>query len=112
MDAVVTSYDDFKIVVAELKNQVLSGLSGTPTVRIFYFSGGSPYQIVAVISALGLAAGVGTAGGTTENPVVTPISMIFHETKGTFPASFATDFPSAIQLAEPIHSGVTGWRAS
>jgi hypothetical protein len=111
MDAIVTSYDDFKAVVAELKNNILAGFSNTPTVRIFYFNGGSPYQIVAVTSVLGLSPSPGTAGITTQNPIAITPWMIFCEDKGTFPISFASDFPGAIQLAEPIRSGVTGWRA-
>jgi hypothetical protein len=114
MDAIVTSYDDFKTVLAALKTQILAGFrSGPPAVTIFYFNGGSPYQIVAVTSTLGVVDGVGTAGAETINSIAVPTVMIFHEAKAPFPASFALDFESgAVQLAEPIRSGVTGWRAS
>jgi hypothetical protein len=110
MDAIVTSYDDFKAVVAELQNHLLTGFLSPPTMRIFYFSSGSPYQIVAVTSALGVVSGVGDCW--SSNSIAIPTSMIFHETKGPFPASFVADFPNAVQLAEPIRSGVTGWRAN
>lgn len=119
INAFVTSYDDFKAVVANLKNHILQGFNsppGTPAVSIFYFDGGSPYQIVAVTSALG-SVGDGSSAAQPKMPIAVPASMIFHEATGTFPASFSTDFPagslqSVVQLQEPIRSGIRGWRVA